>query len=515
MRFFKLISFLCLVAVLILTSCKDDPEAYGTAAYIPSTATSVSSFDIQRMMNKADFESVKEMEFYRDMVGKASKQSDLIAAVLDDPAKSGIDLTDKIYMSTDVSKNDPELFTTHILVPLSDADAFGSLMDAADIEVEKKNGLNISAPNGNEGVMMWDDKLLAFSFSNNATIDTEAKTKMLFELAPEKSIASNQNFTKAAKADHDMVTWVSTNTIAENPAARVALAAIDVDRDALKDNYIHGYGDFENGKMVGHTDFYFNRELNRDILDRFFKDESNTDFSKVLPTDDLTFAMTGSLNLRGMDKFLSERPQAKEYADLVMNDIAGFERKQILETLSGDVMIAGYAKNDQHNDNFIAALALKNNKKAEAMLENAVANNKLKEVGPGLYKVVQLGGEGFSIRINKGMGKFLHFEDMLVYSPNEDLLMQIKNRDISLGGNKVKNALEHFDNQTMAGWFNFQTLENKVGDLPSNFFKDVRFNMNPKGADFILETSKPEQNSLKTIFEMMEQEYLKNNRQSM
>ncbi|MEO1262890.1 MAG: DUF4836 family protein [Bacteroidota bacterium] len=515
MKYFKCSSLVFLFGLLLLTSCKNDPEAFGTAAYIPASATSVTGFDIQRMMDKADFESVKDMEFYREMVGKASKQSDVIAAVLKDPTKSGIDLSGKIYMSTDVNKDDPELFTTHILVPLNDANAFGKLISATDIKVEKKNGLNISGANGNGGTMIWDDKLLALSISNNDTVDTEVKTKMLFELSPEQSIASNKNFTSAVEADHDMVTWMSTNTLAGNPAARMALVAIDVDRDALKDNFIHGYGDFENGKMVAHTDFYFNSELDRNILGRFFKDESSADFSKVLPTNDLTFAMKGALNLRGMDKFLSERPQTKEYADLVMNDFAGFERKQILETLSGDVMVAAYAGDENQSENFITALALKNNKKAKAMLQKAVADKKLKEVEPGLYNVVQLGGEDFSIRINKGMGKFLHFEDMLVYSPNEDLLMQIKNGDISLGGKKINNALDHFDNQTMAGWFDFQSLESKVGDLPTNFFKDVRFNMNSKGADFILETSKPEQNSLKTIFEMMEQQYLKENRQSM
>ena len=207
----------------------------------------------------------------------------------------------------------------------------------------------------------------------------------------------------------------------------------------------------------------------------FFNDKATTDFTKVLPTDDLTFALKGALNLRGMDQFLSERPQSKQYADFVLNDVAGFERKQILEILNGDAMIAGYGPKGMDGGNFIAALAIKDNSKAKEFLEKAVADKKLKEVEPGIYNVLAIGGGDFSIRINKGMGKFLFFENMLVYSPNEDLLRQIKNGELNLGGSQVNHALKHFDNQIMAGWFDFQTLEKKVGDLPTEFFKDVRF----------------------------------------
>ncbi len=499
-----------------MVSCKNDNDVTGTAAYIPSTATTVTGLDIQRLMKKADFESIKDMEFFRDMVGKATKQSPVIAAALEDPAKSGIDLNGKIYMTTDLDKNDPESITTHILVPLANANDFEKLVEAADVKFETENGLNVfSSGNRNDAVMMWDDKLMTLSFSNFSENDTESKARLLFELDSEQSLASNKNFAKAIRTDHDMVTWMSTNSIAENPAAGMALNMIDIDRDALNDNFIHGYGDFENGKIVGHSDFYLNKELGRGFLGRFFKDESSSDFSKVLPTDNLTFAMTGALNFRGMDQFLSERPQTKEYADFVLNDFAGFERKEILETLNGDMLIAGYSADGIRDGNFITALALKNNDKTKDMLNKAVTEKKLKEVEPGIYEVLALGGKDFSIRINKGMGKFLYHQDMLIYSPKEDLLRQIKNGEIDLGGKKVDNALKHFNNQTMAGWFDFQSIEKEVGDLPTEYFRDMRFNVNADGADFILEMANSNQNSLKTIFEMMEQVYLKKNREAM
>lgn len=516
MKYLKNFACTILFGSLLFFGCKKDMVATGTAAYIPANAASVTGIDLQRLMKKADFESIKDMEFFTDMVGKATKQSPAIAAALKDPAKSGIDLNGKIYLSTDLDKNDPELVTTHILVPLSNASDFEKLVDAAEMKFEKKNGLNVFTPDSRrDAVMVWDDKLMTLSFSNSPDTDVEAKARMLFELDVEQSIATNNNFAKAVDSDHDLVTWMSSNTLADNPAAGMAMNLIDVDADALKDNFIHGYGDFENGKFVGHSDFFLNKDLGRGLLGRFFKDESDTDFSKVLPTNDLIFAMSGALNFRGMDQFLSERPQTKEYADFVLNDFAGFERKEILETLNGDMMIAAYSADSMNDGNFIAALALKNDDKAKAMLDKAVADKKLKEVEPGIYNVLALGGEDFSIRINKGMGKFLHHEKMLIYSPKEELLLQIKNGELSLGGDKVTNALQHFDNQTMAGWFDFQSIEKEMGDLPTQFFKDIRFNVNADGADFILETNDPNKNSLKAMFELMEQGYLKKNREAM
>ena len=516
MNHLKIFALFLFISTSLVWSCKNDPGLSGTAAYIPSTSTSVTGFDIQRIMKKADFESIKDMEFFSEMAAKAGSKSPLIAAAMKDPSKSGIDLNGKLYIATDLDKNDPENITTHFILPLSNVSDFDKLAKAADIDFEPQNGLKVFVTKGNgDAVMVWNDEILTITVSNNKNIDVVTKARMLFEMNGEQTLASNRNFTKAINQEHDMVTWLSTNTLAENSAAGLAMSMIDVDSDALKDNFIHGYGDFEDGKIVGHADFYMNKALGKDFLGRFFKDESDADFRKVLPAGDLAFAVTGALNFRGMDQFLSERPQTKEYADFVLNDFAGFERKQLLETLNGDVMIAAYSADGVQDGNFLAALALKDNTKAKAMLDKGVAEKKLKQVEPGIYEVLQIGGEDFSIRINKGMGKFLHFENMLVYSPKEDLLQKINKGELQLGGQKIEQALQHFDKQTMAAWFDFQSVEKQIGDLPTAYFKDMRFNINSDGADFIIETIDPDKNSLKIIFELMEQAYLKENREVM
>ena len=48
-------------------------------------------------MDKADFEEMKDMEFYRDMIEDAGKDKKIVADMLEDPELSGIDLNEYMY----------------------------------------------------------------------------------------------------------------------------------------------------------------------------------------------------------------------------------------------------------------------------------------------------------------------------------------------------------------------------------------------------------------------------------
>ncbi len=513
MKFIKSIAFLILLSPFFLTNCTNDPVATGAAAYIPATSTSVTGIDVQRLMQKADFESVKQMAFYKKMVSESSKKSEVIAAVLENPAKSGIDLNDRVYLTTDVEKDNPKQVTFHVLIPLSNVADFEKLVKEAEVDFETQNGLKIFQPE-NGAAFVWNDELLTITGGDNGDMDVLPKAKQLFEMGENEPVALKGGFNKAMNADHDLVTWFSSSTIADNPTANMALRFIDIAPEALKENYVHAYSDFEDGRIVGHSDFYIKKELGKGLIGRFFKNGTNTDFSKVLPSENLVFAMVGAIDFRGIDKFLSEQPQTKDKADFVLNSIGGLERKKILEMLNGDVMLASYSENEIKDGNYIIAFAIKNPAKASAMLEKGVADKKLIEIEKGYYKLVSIGGEDFQITVNKGLAKILHKNDMLIYSSNEELLQKIKNDE--LGKNPIAaEVLKKFNDQTIAGWFDFDGVQKKALGLQNDFIKDMQFNINNKGAGFILETSNPNENSLKSIFKMINEDYLKKNTEAM
>ncbi len=508
MNFIKSFStYLLVIIILMVAACKKDASNPNDAlAYMPATATSITAIDLKKLLQKADFKAIQQMDFYKEMVAKSEKENPQLTKVLLDPAASGINLEGRIYSATAFDEQNPEQMATYFYVPLKDAGAFEAMWKYDKDELSERDGIKI-LDSGSNALVGWNNSLAVFAFSNDPDQSRgEALVDRLvtaFKVDKENTLTKDASLQKALSANHDITSWLSTNSLAKNSGAGFALNMIDVEPDALKDNFISSYADFEKGKMVGHSDFIINDKLGKDFIGRFFKDEVKADFSKVLPNEKLTFATVMALDLVGIDKFLSERPKTKDYADFVLNDM-GIKRKDMIDALGGDMMIAGFGGGTLNNAKIQVSLSLKNEAKAKELLQVAVTEGKLKELEPGVYTIKTLGNEDFNITVNKGMGKILLKNGMLTFVSDDAIFNKIKSGET---GGVYATALQKFDNQTLAGWFDFQSIWNVLGGDQSKAFKNMDFKVNSKGADFILETTDPNTNSLKAFIEMMNEGY--------
>ncbi len=500
---------LAVMAIAVFSACKKDLTGSQDALqYVPENSTAVSAVNLKSLMQKADFEAVKQMEFYQAMVKETSQDHPDLAEILMNPAASGIDLEQKMYMSTVLDQNDPEKATMYMMILLKDADAFGKMMKDKDMEFVQQNGINLlKDPRGNAS-FGWNEKLAVFTFGNSSDETMDSLLPGIFEPAPKNTLASNKDVLKALDGNHDLTTWMSTDALAASSAAKMGVNMLDLDEDILKGNSIHSYADFEKGAVKGHSDFYIGKELGEKFIGRFFKKEVDTDFSKILPKENLAFAAVGAVDFRGIDQFLSERPETKGFADFALNDL-GMKREDLIAMLGGDVMVAGFNESAE-NPSFMVATNVKNEQKAKEFLAAAVQQKKLKEIEKDFYKVTSVGNADFSITVNKGMGKLLMKDGLLIYSTDDGLLEKIKSGNLSGADLADKKSLSHFDDQTLAGWFTFSALQRTLQAPGAEYFKDIKFNVNGKGADFILETTETNTNSLQTFFKMINQAYLKN-----
>ncbi|MBI5915629.1 MAG: DUF4836 family protein [Bacteroidetes bacterium] len=498
-----LTTYLAASVILLIAACKKEAKMPGDAlAYVPANSTAVTAIDLKKLMQKADFESIKKMEFFQNMVKETQDENPQLTKVLLDPAASGIDLESKIYTSTSFGEENPEEVTTYFFIPLKDASAFEAMWKSNKDELSEKEGIKILDGGGN-AIMGWNKSLAVFAFSNETSDALEQRLVNAFKVDEKNATATNANLQKALSGDHDITSWMSTNPLAKNAGAGFALSMVNVKSEALKDNFIHSYADFEKGRMVGHSDFFINKELGENFIGKFFKKETSTDFSKVLPNEKPTFATVLALDLRGIDQFLSERPQNKDYADFVLNNL-GVKRQDMLEAFGGDLLVAGFGSNNLQNTKIMAATNLKNEARAREILQAAVKDKKLKEIEPGYYAITSVGNEDFSITVNRGMGKILIKNGLLVFSTDNDLMAKVKSGDT---GTSAGSAFQNFDNQALAGWVDFGAVQNFMGGLEGTHFKDMNFKVNGKDADFILETADPNTNSLKSFFEMMNAAY--------
>ncbi|MBK8566886.1 MAG: DUF4836 family protein [Saprospiraceae bacterium] len=443
------------------------------------------------------------MDFYKDMVAETESRDPKLAKVLLDPMAAGIDLTGKIYTATDIGQDNAEEFTTYFFIPLKDAKAFGSLFDQHKTSISTVDGISLFEE-GKNAIVGWNEKVAILAVNSQQDADFKNRVIAAFKPQADNPLLKDGKLQKAlSKGNHDITSWLSTNELAKNSGAVFALSMMDVKSDALKDNFIHSYADFEKGKMVGRSEFIVNDQLGKEFIGRFFKDEAKTDFSKVLPNEKLTFATVMALDLVGIDKFLSERPQNKDYADFVLNK-AGIKRRDLVDALGGDVMIAGFGGGTMHDSHIQVSMSLRDEAKAKEFLAMAVKDGKLKEVEPNVYKIVSIGNEDFYIKRNKGMGKLLLKNGILTFLTDEALFDKLKGGET---GGEYSTALKQFDNQTFAGWFDFQSAWNALGGDQAKSFKQMNFKVNGKGADFILETADPNTNSLKALCEMMDEGY--------
>ena len=512
-KFKSLVLFFGLFTFLF-TSCHDDIfQPKDALVNIPEDVSSVSSINVKQLMEKADFESVKQMEFFREAVAEAGRRSPALAKVMENPELSGIDLEKNLYVTYDINPKNPEEVFVATVFSIKDKEVFEELLKNADSDIEFDDRESHQViTKYDQQIVAWNGNVGVFGGANTRDIDLEDKARKIFETDGSTSIAQNKNLQNALKGDHDMTTWFSTDPIAGNPQAGAAMAFLDLEKGALKGNHIHSSLNFEEGAIVGHSDFYLSDGLGKNFIGRFFKDESDTDFSKYLPGENLVSVTTAAMDIRGIDAFLTERPQARDMLVFMAKD-AGLEMKDIIAAFDGDMMMAAYGDESGNVEDgaILYATAIKNEKAMKKILDLAISSDALLELEEDVYQIMTVGiPGGISFSQGGGFGRLLVHDGLLFVSNDEDLLTQIKSGDIKKSDRVSKKLGNLLENNTFASFFDVNVLQNVAKELEGVQMDDMQFNVNGKGADFKMNLEEKDKNSLKAIFEMINEQYKKN-----
>ena len=138
------ITFMFFLSLFLMVSCKNSPNLNDSLTAIPKDATSVTAVNINSLMQKADFEAVKNMDFYKESIAEAEKENPAMAEIMKDPKKSGIDLTKNIYVIQEYnlleSGNGSDDGT--ILMSIADVKAFEAMLQSAKAgDIQTKDGI--------------------------------------------------------------------------------------------------------------------------------------------------------------------------------------------------------------------------------------------------------------------------------------------------------------------------------------------------------------------------------------
>ncbi|MEM1123906.1 MAG: DUF4836 family protein [Bacteroidota bacterium] len=502
-------------AILSIFACQNEDQSIDQALHaVPTNSTVVTAFDLPTLMRKANFAAVQQMEFYQFFQQKAQAESDMLATVFTHPENAGIDLTQNAYLSIELNPDNPEDIYTGVIFNLTsekDFAAFANALKGAELDergnyklVELNESTQI-AWNERIGVIILGEEI----YENQEVVDA------FFTPATDNSLADNPDLAEVLAQKHDVTTWLTSNALAQNKSAKLALSLAKIKPEAINDNFVHGFVDFEPGKVNAQLDFFFQKDLIEDV-NLLFKEKVRTDFTPYIDGSNLNIFVTAALSFDGLHQALNKRSQVKMFVDFALKSY-GLSIKKLKDALDGDMVFATYTGNVNNRQEGLFAIKLNQTATFEAILAIAEDNELVTKTGRGRYLV--------SPSLNKMLSSFLpmdlgsEFDNQLII--HEDIAF--------LSGNI--NRLDAIENGTIAKTDqipqNIQAIanENPIGILVDfNSMKRVGVPLgidldeiaclgNQEGVDFQLTMKNKKVNSLQAIFEAINREFLKTREQ--
>lgn len=512
------ISLVVFITLFLFSACRKGAQLNDSLTAIPANTVSVTAINIPSLMQKADFESVKNMDFYKKMIAESEKENPPFSEILKDPKKSGVDLTKNIYfiqeydfMSSGNSNAQPVL-----LISLADVGAFEAMLQMAKsgsvqtqdgikyIKTDKEQstmteeGYEIGYKNNN--MIAWNDKMAVMG--SYGTDKTGNAIFNFFKTKPEESIAYNDNVKALMSKTHDIYTFASFDKLADNMSAKAAAGALNIDPKALKGNYFTGYGDFEKGQIVSKSEFKINKEITKE-WGLLFKDNVKTDFSKYMNGQNLGIAMTLALDMKGLKEIINANPQFRMFTKSGEEEFE-FSIDDLCKALDGDVVITAMPNmGDNKDEKWSGMMGFKIGDKAfiQKLLSVLVKKEILTKEDENNYRFA-----GIADDLSKGYV--------------EKSKLTIKNDVFFIGDDKsvtnltdkgsVNTDVKEVLNKNIFGLFmDFNKLLANSEDMKEPEITDMKLMFNAQTGESVMKVRDQNENSLKSLMRAANKWFLK------
>lgn len=503
MKFQKII-FLAIISLsLFATSCKNGTSLKEDAMInIPANSSSVSAINVKRLMDKADFESMQKMSFYQDFIKDASQGNPGVEAILKDPYASGVNLDANVYLVQDVDIMNPEGAFMGVVASLSDKAAFKKLLASnGKAEFKSAEGYEYFEADRKTIVAMNDDIVVMGISQGNGT-NLKAGVEGIFNTTKETSIVSNEDLKKCFSKQADITSWFSSNKMAEAAKGNMGMAGFIISPTMLTENYAHSYVNFEKGAIVSESNYDFNEKLS-DEFKHIFKEQVKTDFSKYVPAEDLIFAFTGALDMKGINMILTNKSMTG-MADMSLKQY-GLTTADLAKTIDGDFLITSHAKAGSKNPNMLMAVKINNMDGFQKIIDLGKDYEMIESIGDGLYQMSGLMGSADDMPI------FYVTDGMLFVGDKNSTIPALQAGNYAKNGLISKNIKNIFSKNIMGGFVDFQNVGNYLDEVGIDFnaMKDATIELNRDNGTMKIKMSDENKNALKSIIEWTNKNYEK------
>jgi|GEM_PF-931903 len=335
MRNISLLSVI--LATVIVTSCsKKVPE---TVHNIPDHAFLVASMHPKQIYEKGQISTMESL------TGKL--EHPVLQRIAQDPAASGLDIGEYLFMFVYFMDDEPILGTTAVM---KDASSFTEMVrqlsHEEQLEIIEHKGYSMVTPGREKAAMAWNDKQLIFLASPTNELSAETwQTELinLFDLPREEALTSIVDFNDFTKKMEDMNAWFTGDELRKILEKSGMGNGLDIQLPMdLKNNYGRFFMEFADGAMYVHAETHFSDEVTK-ATETFLvaKDELNGDLVELAPGNDLLMAMAFSVDLDKLTRLMKNfSPPEIDSLSGQVEKMTGIPGNEILEALNGDVVIA-------------------------------------------------------------------------------------------------------------------------------------------------------------------------------
>ena len=503
-----------ILAVIVsgFSACKSGSDGESAMNNVPENAAAVISINLKNLMDKADLDAVKKMDFYQDMIAEAAKQQgEAMAKVLENPEESGIDLTQNAYFFADINGMDRSVLTGFVF-KIANEKQFEALAKTSGLSLEKGKGFQFGA--SNESVIAWNGSTgFIGTIGNNYEEGENVAIQLDKVFNSKKSITNNSKAVKALGENHDVNYYFSTASMVDMFDEELAMSDFFITKDDLKNNSFTGYTDFNKGviESVGYSDL--SKGLKSD-LKMIFAEGSKTDFSPYISNENLVTLVTGKLNFRGINQLLKDK-NVSGLLDMQLNGL-GLKTDDIVAAIDGDMAIAMNMKKGSDDPAMLMTMKINDKKKLEMIFAKAEKMGLFTKLSDGVYAIR---GE----MMNIPSGKILIQKDVLIFSNDMATLNKLEKGTLSKS-ERVSSSIYKNASGVFGIYMDYEGLAKGIGEMspmsPMNMGNNVTTmttSLNWDKSTSTMTMKNQSQNALKSLMESANDSYLKNkdNREEM
>jgi hypothetical protein len=231
-----------------------------------------------------------------------------------------------------------------------------------------------------------------------------------------------------------------------------------------------------------------------------FKDNVKTDFSKYLKGNNLGFAMSLALDMKGIKEIINTNPQFRSALELGKGD-AGFTTDDIFKAFDGDVVVAAAPQSGDKKWSGMMGLKLQDKATMMKLVNYLIAEKALVAEGNDVYHFT-----GAADAMSKNYvetGKIAFVDDVIFVGDAATVL------GLKTGGNVSADVKDILNKNIVGVYANFNQMFANTEGMQNPEFGEMKMTMTGKSAEATIKTRDANENALKSFMKAINQWYLK------